>query len=150
MVIFSLIQLIRLWAKNPFVDDFTHRYILSEYFPPFLPFLLVTAGYALMVISICMYLGERFHQSKIIQMLSKTGKMTLSHYIIHITIGMLILEQITGKTYTGFLEDEIQTEPLYILLYAITFFILSVTFSWFWGKKFKNGPLETIMRKISG
>ncbi len=148
-VIFGLIQLIRLWAKNTFVDDFLHTYILSEYFPPYLPFLLVTAGFALMVISICMYIGERFNQLKIIELLAKTGQMTLSHYIIHITIGMLLLQLITGKTYTGFLEDEIPTQPIYILLYAISFFILSVIFSWFWGKNFKNGPFETIMRKIS-
>jgi uncharacterized protein len=148
-LIFGIIQLIRLWAKNAFVEDFLHRYILSEYFPPYLPFLLVTGGFALMVISICMYIGEQFQQLKIIDLLAKTGKMTLSHYIIHITIGMLFLGLITGKTYTGFLEDETPTQPIYILLYAISFFVLSVIFSWFWSKKFKNGPFETIMRKIS-
>jgi uncharacterized membrane protein YeiB len=63
---------------------------------------------------------------------------------------MLILEKLTGKTYTGFLEDEMPTAPQYILLYATLFFIVSVFFSWLWSKKFKNGPLETIMRKISG
>lgn len=150
LLLFSIIQLIRLWARSPFVDDFTHRYILSEYFPPYLPFLLVTAGFALMVIPVCMYLGEKFKEAKIINYLAKTGQMTLSHYIIHIIIGMLILEQLTGKTYTGFLEDETPTEPIYILLYAIAFFVLTVGFSWFWSKKFKNGPFETLMRKISG
>ena len=49
----------------------------------------------------------------------------------------------------NFLEDEIPTAPQYILLYATLFFIVSVFFSWLWSKKFKNGPLETIMRKIS-
>ena len=149
-ILFTAIQIIRLWAKNPFVDDFTHRYILSEYFPPYLPFLIVTAGFALMVISLCMFLGEKFKDARAIQYLAKTGQMTLSHYIIHITVGMLILQELTGKTYTGFLEDETPTLPIYILLYAILFFISSIFFSWFWSKKFKNGPLEMVMRKISG
>ncbi len=148
--LFATIQLIRIWAKNPFVNDFTHQYILSEYFPPYLPFLIVTAGFALMVIPICMFLGDQFKSTKIIHYLAKTGQMTLSHYVIHITIGMLILEQLAAKTYTGFLEDETPTEPIYILLYAIAFFVLSVGFSLFWSKKFQKGPLETIMRKISG
>ena len=149
LFLFTIIQLIRLWAKNPFIDDFTHRYILSEYFPPYLPFLIITAGFALMVITICMFLGDQFKDAKIIHYLAKTGQMTLSHYVIHITLGMLILEKLTGKTYTGFLEDEMPTAPQYILLYATLFFIVSVFFSWLWSKKFKNGPLETIMRKIS-
>lgn len=148
--LFATIQLIRIWAKNPFVNDFTHQYILSEYFPPYLPFLLVTAGFALMVIPICMFLGDQFKDTKIIHYLAKTGQMTLSHYVIHITIGMLILEQLTEKTYTGFLEDGTPTEPIYILLYAIAFFVLCVGFSLFWTKKFQKGPLETTMRKISG
>jgi uncharacterized protein len=150
LILFISIQVIRLWTKNSFEDDFLHRYILSEYFPPYLPFLLVTAGFALMVIPICMYLGEQFKNAKIIHYLAKTGRMTLSHYVIHITLGMLILEQLTNKTYTGFAEDEVPTQPEYILLYAIVFYIVSITFSWFWSKKFKNGPLETLMRKISG
>jgi uncharacterized protein len=150
LTLFSMIQLIRLWAKSPFEDDFLHRYILSEYFPPFLPFLLVTAGFGLMVIAVCMYLGEKFKEAKIIHYLAKTGQMTLSHYVIHITLGMLILEQFTNKTYTGFLEDEMPTQPIYILIYSILFYITSVVFSWLWSKKFKNGPLETLMRKISG
>jgi uncharacterized membrane protein YeiB len=150
LMLFTTIQIIRFLAKSFFEDDFLHTYILSEYFPPYLPFLLVTAGFALMVISICMYLGEKFKDAKFVQCLAKTGQMTLSHYIIHITVGMLILEELTKKTYTGFAEDETPTLSIYILLYAISFFVLSIIFSWFWSKKFKNGPLETVMRKISG
>jgi uncharacterized membrane protein YeiB len=75
--------------------------------------------------------------------------MTLSFYIIHITLGMLLLEQITHKQYTGFLEDETPTLPIYILIFAILFFIICVCFCWLWSKKFKNGPIEIIIRKIS-
>jgi uncharacterized membrane protein YeiB len=96
-----------------------------------------------------MYIGDRFSQKKTIQLLAQTGKMTLSFYVIHITLGMLLFEKLTHKKYTGFLEDETPTLSLYILLFAISFFISCVFFSWIWSKKYKNGPLETIMRKIS-
>jgi uncharacterized protein len=151
LILFLVIQIIRLWAKTNLNQDFfLHQYILCEYFPPYLPFLLVTVGFALMVIPICMYIGEKFSTNAIVLILAKTGKMTLSLYVIHITMGMLILEQLTGKTYTGLAEDELPTAPIHILLFAFSFFIVSVGFSWLWHKKFKNGPLETIMRKISG
>lgn len=150
LLFFIIFQGIRLIAMNNYSDDFLHSYILSEYFPPYLPFMVITAGFALMVISACMLIGEKFSENKIIQSLVKTGQMTLSHYVIHLTLGMIILAKLTSKQYTGFPEDEIPTPPVYILIFAISFFIAIVLFSVFWSKRFKNGPLETLMRKISG
>jgi uncharacterized membrane protein YeiB len=63
---------------------------------------------------------------------------------------MIVLSIITGKQYTGLLEDEKPTEAIYILCYAVLYYLLSILFSIAWSKKFKNGPLETLMRKISG
>ena len=76
--------------------------------------------------------------------------MTLSHYVIHLTLGMVLMAFLTGKHYTGLLEDEKPTSSIYILTYSIIFYIFSILFSIFWSRKFKNGPLETLMRKISG
>ena len=150
LIAFLIIQGIRLIATTNLKDDFLHTYILSEYYPPYLPFMIVTAGFALMVIAIFMFIGEKFTNAKIIKALVKTGQMTLSHYVIHLTLGMMILALLTGKHYTGFLEDEIPTSPIYILVFAGSFFIATVLLSVFWSKWFKNGPLETLMRKISG
>ena len=33
--------------------------------------------------------------------LQKTGQLTLSNYVIHLTLGMLLLAGLTGKPYTG-------------------------------------------------
>jgi len=57
---------------------------------------------------------------------------------------------LSGKHYTGLLEDEKPTASIYILIYAILFYIFSILFSILWSRKFKNGPLESLMRKISG
>jgi uncharacterized membrane protein YeiB len=107
-------------------------------------------GFALMVIPFCMFIGEKFSTSKISLALQKTGQMTLSHYVFHLTIGMIGMAFLTGKHYTGLLEDEPPTASIYIFLYALSFYIVSVLFSILWFKKFKNGPLELLMRKISG
>jgi uncharacterized protein len=149
ITILVIFETLRFFVKQGAFNDYWSYYIMSEYFPAYIPFMAITAGFALMVIPICIVIGERFSSNKIILWLSKTGQMTLSHYIIHITLGMLIFALITGKHYTGFLEDEMPTSPLNILVFASLFFLLSVWFSVIWSKKFKNGPVETLMRKFS-
>jgi uncharacterized membrane protein YeiB len=150
LVVFIIIQSLRLMVRHHFFNPFWSDYIMAEYFPPYLPFVLVTIAFAFMVIPICMVIGEKFSNNKLILALQKTGQMTLSHYVIHLTIGMILLAFLTGKHYTGLLEDEKPTASIYILIYSFVFYIFSFVFSIFWSRKFKNGPLETVMRKISG
>jgi uncharacterized membrane protein YeiB len=78
-----------------------------------------------------------------------TGQMTLTHYIAHLVLGLIFLSIITGKTLSFDLLKEIPSNPMIILTFAITYFLLSCIFSYLWSKKYKNGPLETLMRKIS-
>jgi uncharacterized membrane protein YeiB len=153
LFLFILVEILRFWIKydwnNPDWHNFYEKYwvyITSEYFPAYPAFMLVTGGFALMVISICMWIGERFSNTLIIQSLVKTGQMTLTHYIIHLTLGIILLAALTGKTYSGFTEDETPTTPTYIFTYACLFFALSVTFSIFWRKRFEKGPMEMLMR----
>ena len=150
---FILFESIRYYAVYTQFSPPIMQYIMSEYFPPFLPFMVITASFAFMVIAICMFIGNTFYNNKFINgfinALIKTGQMTLSHYVIHLTLGMLVLEQLTHKNYTGFAQNNAPTPPIYILIYAISWFILSVLFSVIWRKYFKNGPLELLMRKIS-
>lgn len=149
LIVFFLIQGLRLMVRLHFFNNFWSDYIMAEYFPPYLPFILVTIAFAFMVIPVCMFIGENFPKSKLLLALQKVGQMTLSHYAIHLTLGMIMLAKLTGKQYTGLLEDEPATEPMYIFAYSIGFYILTIIFSILWMRKFKNGPLETLMRKIS-
>jgi uncharacterized protein len=147
---FVLFEGIRFYAVKVQFSPPIMQYIMSEYFPPFLPFMVLTASFAFMMIAICMFIGNTFSNNAIINSFVKTGQMTLSHYVIHLTLGMIILEKLTHKNYTGFAQNELPTPPIYILLYAFLWFILSVLFSVLWCKYVKNGPLEWLMRKISG
>lgn len=147
--LFLMIRLVRVLASANYFDSFWTNYIQAEYFPPYLPFMLITIGFALMVIPICIWIGEHFSTNSLVLAFQKTGQMTLSLYVIHLTLGMIILAFLTRKTYTGLLEDELPTPPFYIFLYSVLFYILSVFFSYIWRKKFKHGPLELLMRKFS-
>ena len=96
-----------------------------------------------------MFIAEKLPTNKIINSLVKTGKMTLSFYVIHITIGMIIFSKLTNQLYTGYLTQQQPAKPIFVLGFAIAFYIICVIFSNIWAKKFSNGPLEMLMRKVS-
>ena len=149
LTFFVLFEGLRKYALYKQFDRSILDYIMYDYFPPYLPFMIITASFALMVITICIWLGDEFFNNKLLHSLAATGKMTLTHYVVHLTIGMLIFQNLTGKKYTGFLQTEMPSSPAYILTFSTIFFLVSVVFSVLWSRKFKNGPLETLMRKFS-
>jgi uncharacterized membrane protein YeiB len=75
--------------------------------------------------------------------------MTLTHYITHLVLGLFLLSTVTGKTLSYDLLKESPTNPIIILTFAVAYFFLSCVFSYFWTKKYKNGPFEMLMRKVS-
>lgn len=134
MIVFLLLQVLRLLAKDQLFSQFWTDYILAEYFPPYLPFVLLTMAFACMVIPVCMYIGEKQAKSPVVLALQQTGQMTLTHYVMHLTLGMILMAALTGKHYTGFLEDEPLHLPI-ISLVTPCFFIYSVFCSAFYGEK---------------
>jgi uncharacterized protein len=144
------VQILQYWAKNTALDPFLKDYILADYLPPFLPFMASTMGFGCVVICFFVVLGKHFSHTSIAQLLSKTGQMTLTHYIVHLTLGMVILAAITGRPFEAKMSESSATSPIFILVYALSWFVLSLIFSHFWTKKFKNGPFETLMRRFSG
>lgn len=150
LVAFSLFECLRKYSLYKQFDRGLLDYINFDYFPPYLPFMIITASFALMVIVFCIWVGEKFEQSLIVNWLADTGKMTLTNYVQHITIGVLLLQFLSGSTYTGFLQTGKTLSPAYILTFSIGYFVISVICSVWWTKKFSKGPLEILMRKISG
>ncbi|GEO10018.1 DUF418 domain-containing protein [Segetibacter aerophilus] len=147
---------LRLFIKYDFDNMQRHEfyikswsYIMEDYFPANIPFMMITTGWAFMIIASCMYIGNKLSTSKLIKALAGTGQMTLSLYVLHMTVGVLILSKLTHKPYTGYPQQAQPVGILFILFYAILFFGISVLFSFLWSRKFKNGALETLMRKIS-
>lgn len=124
-------------------------YLTADYLPPFIPFMLGTASFGLILISIFIFIGSKMENAKITQILVSTGQMTLTHYIAHLVLGLFMLSLITGKTLSLELLNEKPTDPKIVLAFAIAYFLLSCTFSYLWLKKFRNGPLEMLMRSIS-
>ncbi len=138
------VQLAGTWVSSSEI----RFYLTADYLPPFLPIMLSTGSFGVLIISASIYIGSKAGSSSALQALVATGQMTLTHYLLHLLPGMILLGWITNTP----LESEFKhrpIDPIVILLFAIFFFVLSVVFSVFWSKRFRNGPMETVMRKFS-
>lgn len=144
------VNIIQLISQHISISQELSEFINADYLPPFLPFILSTCGFGLMLISGFMYLGNKIGDSQFAMDFAATGQMTLTHYVSHVTIGMMVFSILAGKDLSKDLTLQQPTDPIYILLFSTTYFVLSYYFSKQWAKKFNNGPLETLMRKISG
>lgn len=132
------------------INEAAKFYINADYLPPFLPFMISTAGFGLMLIAFFMYISNFLSENAFAKNVAKTGQMTLTHYISHLTIGMIFFTFITGKEFEGTMNDQLPVHPLVIFSFAVGYFIASYYFSKLWTRKFKNGPFELLMRKFSG
>jgi uncharacterized protein len=148
--LFCFVIALQFYANGTIANKDLYMYITADYIPPFPAFMLGTFGFSLMLISTFMFIGGKFGNNEYAKMFASTGKMTLTHYISHLTIGMIAFAFIIGKNYTGHLSEKAAASPIFILLFAVSYFILSCLFSKLWIRKFKYGPIEAIMRKISG
>lgn len=125
-------------------------YVKADYLPPVLPFMWSTASFGLIIISLSVILGRNIDGTSLSKWLASTGQMTLTHYVSHLTGGILALSWITGIPYQFGVMDRQPSEPWLILLFAILYFLLCVLFSVLWKRRFTQGPLEMLMRRISG
>ena len=109
--------------------------------PPNIFYIIASSGIAVMVISTCLIIAEKFSDSIFLKPLLKTGKLALTLYIAHIIIGMGVLEEM------GRLKEKQNMN--FVLLSALIFCIFSIIFSIIWLRFFKHGPIEGIMRKLT-
>ncbi len=119
LIFFILFEGLRKYSIYKQFDRQIFDYINADYFPPYLPFMVITTSFALMAITVCIWIGEKFEKNLIIKWLSDTGKMTLSNYVQHLTIGMLVFQFISGSEYTrGYLQMGKIVSPAYILTFS--------------------------------
>jgi uncharacterized protein len=72
--------------------------------------------------------------------------MTLTHYISHLTVGLLAFFWLKGEDFKG----KEASHPLVIFGFSCGYFMQSYYFSKFWASRFRLGPFEMLNRKISG
>lgn len=107
---------------------------------PSILYMFAASVWAIFFIGISLFISSKYENSKLIKAISATGKMALSHYVIHSIFILGIFETIDQLTY----RDEI-----FVLILSFVVFIVMILFSNLWLKYFKRGPLELVMRRLS-
>jgi uncharacterized protein len=128
-------------ADRPVDPEIAQAVFGTEPMPPMPLYMLAAASWAIATIAICLHLGQRFGQSKLSKALSATGQLALTLYVAHVVLGLGILEAI----------DRLENQTLeFSVLAALTFCIVGIAFATIWLTRLKRGPLEIILRKLSG
>ncbi len=111
--------------------------------PPMFFYMITASSLAVFIIMVSIYVTEKYSNTLFTKMIENTGQLALSNYIIHVIVGMVGLQIVCGK-----LEQAFSIE--FTLIYALFFSALTIVFSYYWRKSFERGPLEFLMRKITG
>lgn len=108
------------------------------------PFYMVNGMAAsVVVISSCILVARRLSTSFLVDALAKTGQLALTFYVAHVIIGMGLVD--------SFFAGQLGTYSIaFSLGYALLFSLACIAFALIWRKYFTSGPLEWVMRKITG
>lgn len=109
--------------------------------PPMPLYMFAAGGLACSIIAVMVALGERFSHARWISPLAATGQLALTLYVAHVVVGMGILEA------AGCLENQ---SLAFAFLATASFCVASVLLSFLYRRFFKRGPLEALMRFITG
>lgn len=109
--------------------------------PPMPLYLIAGAGVATCAIGLCLAVMQHWGQGRALRILLPAGRMTLTLYIAHILLGMGTLEAM------GWLKGQGLEQ---VAIAAGTYCTCAISFAWLWSKRFPHGPLEWLMRRITG
>lgn len=99
------------------------EFIHADYIPPFLPFVINTISFGMMLIAAFMYVSQYISNKQWAIDLAKTGQMTFTHYVSHLTIGLVILALLRGDYYSGELGGQTTfTASLYFIILCRLFY----------------------------
>ncbi len=109
--------------------------------PPMPLYLIEAGGTATTLISLCLLATGQERPGFMTRVLAWTGQLALTLYVAHVVLGMGVLE-IMGR-----LEEQTLG---FALGYAALFCLASIVFAAMWRRCFTRGPLEQLMRAITG
>ncbi|HUQ68486.1 MAG TPA: DUF418 domain-containing protein, partial [Planctomycetaceae bacterium] len=108
---------------------------------PALPFFLTTAvSTALVVISVSVWLGAIPALRPWLQPFADVGRMALTWYFAHIVLGLGAIVTLN--------EESKHTLPV-AMLTGLLFYAGAVVVSRLWMRRFRFGPLESLMRRVA-
>lgn len=110
--------------------------------PPTPLYMVAAAGTASAVIVLSVLAAERFAGAPWLAPLVATGQLALTLYVAHVVFGLAPLEEL------GLLEG--RRPVAFSVMWAGVFCVIAVAFASVWRRRFRRGPLEALMRRITG
>ena len=121
--------------------DESWRWLFSvEPLPPLPLYLAAGAATAILVIVGSIWLGQ-WLPARLSEPLVSTGQLALTIYIAHVIVGLGFLEEL------GRLENQTLAFAVWT---SLVFSAAAVLFSWLIRKRYRRGPFEWLMRRVSG
>lgn len=108
--------------------------------PASILYIIAGSSTAIAIIVVCVAITEKYKDTKAVNAVVLTGQMALTHYVGHVFIGLGLLEM------TGLIKSN---SLIFSTLYSLLVYLVMIIFSNLFRKKFKRGPLELLIRKIS-
>jgi len=129
-------------ASAPSIDpEIAEALFGTASMPPSLFYMLGGGGTALGVICLSLGVAKRWPAAWWVKTPAATGRLALTFYVAHVVVGIGFLGaigQLEGRTLT------------FSVACSAAFCGLSVLFALLWTRRFSRGPLEWLMRKLTG
>lgn len=149
LAVFVTVQLLSIGLINSVsgnspesVEAFTIIFGTSP-MPPMPLYMLNGISISTLVISASIIVAKRYENNTIISLLHQTGQLALTFYVAHVVVGMGAVE-VFGTRELGSYSIR------FSVLYALAFSLLCILFARVWLTFKKAGPLEWVMRKVTG
>ena len=113
----------------------------TEPLPPLPLYTIAGMGAASIVIGGCLALSGWAGRVGILRFVTPAGRQSLTLYLAHILIGITALDVL------GLIGDQSLTTAV---IAALTFCACAMIYAYLWAKRFKRGPMESLMRRLAG
>jgi len=141
LAVMGLAELISFAVSRSGAGEFATIVFSTRGFPPAPLYVLSSAAQSLAIlygaIFLCHFVSEK---NLLLKALASTGKMVMTHYVVHLFAGLIPL---------FVLSESRDLSILFIFSYSLVYFLLTVVVTTLWNRKFRNGPLEGLMRRLS-
>lgn len=127
-------------SDDPELQELAELFLTAP-IPPAPLFLVTGVCTATAVIALCLLIARTIGDTAVFRLVTVPGRQTLTLYVAHILLGMGTIEaldMLSGQT----LEQA--------LIASVVFCLIATIYATIWGRFFKRGPIEMLMRKLAG
>lgn len=102
-------------------------------------YIISSTAWAISFIGMCVLLSHRKSKGKTFEVVVNGGQMALTHYLIHVLVLIVMI----------FVDQLAYHDEVFVITISFIVFLFMLLSSHIWLSKFKRGPIEYLMRKVT-